>query len=239
MGILVRDGVTGLEKNIARFPAIRRLNIQKTKRHLSTGIGVKYGKRLVDITLGEGNGDSVTAHFDDGTSETGSMIVGADGGASRVRRWLLGDLAQQEALPCDFMNFSFTLPADIAIQLDKEMNPTVDVGAHPSNMYFGIFLLDKPDIEKPETWVFYILATWRLDNKSDRPSGKRLDELRSRMTEWFDLYKKVVENVPDDVEIKPDQLRIWKTKQWDNHQGRVTLVGDAAHRYLLLINLNR
>jgi 2-polyprenyl-6-methoxyphenol hydroxylase-like FAD-dependent oxidoreductase len=224
--------------NAARFPAIRRLNIQKTKRHLSTGIDVKYGKKLIDITIDEGKDDDglVTAHFDDGTSETGTLIVGADGGASRVRRWLLGDLAQQEALPCDFMNFSFTLPADIAVHLDKEMNPTVDVGAHPSNMYLGIFLLDKPDIDKPETWVFYILATWRLDDNNDRGSGKRLDELRSRMTGWFDLYKTVVENVPDDVEIKPDQLRIWKTKPWDNHQGRVTLAGDAAHRYLLLIN---
>lgn len=224
--------------NVARFPAIRRLNIQKTKRHLSTGIDVKYGKRLIDITINEGKDDDglVTAHFDDGTSESGSLIIGADGGASRVRRWLLGDLAQQEALPCDFMNFSFTLPADIALHLDKEMNPTVDVGAHPSNMYLGIFLLDKPDIDKPETWVFYILATWRLDDKNDRGSGKRLDELRSRMTGWCDLYRTVVENVPDDVEIKPDQLRIWKTKPWNNHQARITLAGDAAHRYLLLIN---
>lgn len=219
---------------MARLPAIRRLNIQKTKQYLSTGIDVKYGKKLVDITLGQGTEDDglVTAHFDDGTSETGTMIVGADGGASRVRRWLLGDLAQQEALPCDFMNFSFTLPADIAVRLDKEMNPTVDVGAHPSNMYLGIFLLDKPDMDKPETWIFYILSTWRLDDNNDRAPGKRLDDLRSRMPGWFDLYKTVIENVPDDVEIKPDQLRIWKTKPWDNHQGRITLAGDAAHRYL-------
>lgn len=219
---------------MAHFPTIRRLNIQKTKRYLSTGIDVKYGKKLVDITLGQGKDDDglVTAHFDDGTSETGTMIVGADGGASRVRRWLLGDLAQQEALPCDFVNFSFTLPADIAVRLDKEMNPTVDVGAHPSNMYLGIFLLDKPDMNKPETWIFYILATWSLDDKNARAPGKKLDELRCRMSGWFDLYKAVVENVPDDVEIKPDQLRIWKTKPWDNHQGRITLVGDAAHRYV-------
>jgi 2-polyprenyl-6-methoxyphenol hydroxylase-like FAD-dependent oxidoreductase len=39
-----------------------------------------------------------------------------------------------------------------------------------------------------------------------------------------------VEWLPDDVQIKPDQLRIWHPKRWDSHGGRVTLSGDAAHR---------
>ncbi|KAH8691651.1 putative monooxygenase [Talaromyces proteolyticus] len=228
-GLLVRDGATGEAKTVSRFPSIRRLNIQKTKRHFSEGLDIRYGKRLVDIALAPGNDAGVTAYFDDGTSETGTTIVGADGGASHVRRWLLGDLALPEALPCDFMNFSFTLPADIALRLDKEMNPTVDVGAHPSNMYLGVFLLDKPDIERPETWVFYILSTWSLSDAGIHHPGSRLSELRSRMRDWFDLFKVVVDNVPDDVEIKPDQLRIWKTRPWDNHRGRITLAGDAAH----------
>lgn len=231
VGILVRDGISGETKILSRFPVIRRLNHQKTKQHWSTGLDILRGKRLTDITIGQFE-NWVKAHFDDGTTETGTTIIGADGGASYVRRWLLGDLAIPEALPCEFMNFSFTLPADIALRVDKELNPTVDAGIHPTNMYLGIFLLDKPDLAKPESWVFYILTIWPLGETVGLSSSRsRLGELRLRTDKWFDLFKTVVENISDDTEVKPDQLRIWKTNLWNNYGGRVTLAGDAAHRY--------
>jgi len=170
------------------------------------------------------------AHFEDGTSESGSVIIGADGGTSQVRRWLLGDLAAQEVLPYAFMNFPFTLPAEKALYLDKVMNPNVDVATHPKNMYLGIFQLDKPELTKPETWVYYILVTWPITTKEDEEnSDNRLERLRAHMDGWADPYKSVVEWLPDDVVIKPDQLRIWHPKPWNNHGGAVTLAGDAAH----------
>ena len=161
------------------------------------------------------------------------MIIGADGGASQVRRWLLSEeLAAQEVLPYAFMNFSFTLPADKAVWLDNEMNPNVDVAPHPKGMYLGIFLLDKPDLKRPETWIFYILTTWPIAGKEDEENAEnRLERLRAHMDGWTEPYKSVVEWVPDDVVIRPDQLRIWHPKPWDNRGGRVTLAGDAAHRY--------
>lgn len=212
----------------AHFPVIRRVNIQKTKKLLGQGINIKYGKKLVDITT---TGDVVTAHFEDGTSESGAVIIGADGGSSKVRQWLLGDLSTQEVLPYAFMNFSFSLPADKAKWLDHVMNPNVDVATHPKNMYLGLFLLDKPDLEKPETWIFYLLVTWPISTKEDEENtDNRLERLRAHMDGWADPFMSVVKSLPDDVVIKPDQLRIWHPKPWDNHGGRVTLAGDAAHR---------
>lgn len=229
-GIAIRDGSTGKVKIRHRFPRIRRINHKKTKHHVSQGLLVEYGKRLVDITVGPDD-DEVTAHFADGTQETGTIIVGADGGISQVRRWLLGDEAAQQVLPCQFMNFSFSLPAESAQWLDKSLGPTVEVAAHPRNMYIGLSLLDKPDATKPETWLFYILAAWKLsDAIGGQGSGNQLAELRSRMDDWADPFKTVVEKIPDDTFIRQDQLRIWHTKPWNNHDGRVTLVGDAAHR---------
>jgi 2-polyprenyl-6-methoxyphenol hydroxylase-like FAD-dependent oxidoreductase len=229
-GIAIRDGSTGKVKIRNQFPGIRRVNHKKTKHHLSQGLPVHYGKQLVDIAVGPDD-DEVTAHFADGTQETGTIIVGADGGISQVRRRLLGDAAAQEVLPCQFMNFSFSLPAELAQWLEKSLGPTIEVGAHPRNMYMGLSLLDKPDTTKPETWLFYILAAWKLsDNVDGQGSGSQLSELRSRMDDWADPFKTVVEKLPDDTYIKQDQLRIWHTKPWDNHQGRVTLIGDAAHR---------
>lgn len=128
-GILIRDGVTGAIKTRVQFPIIRRVNIQKTKQNLAKGLTICYGRKLVDITLQDraNSTKGVTAKFEDGTEMTGDVIVGADGGNSMVRRWLLGELAAQEVLPYAFMNFRFTLPAKKAMWLDGVMNPNVDV----------------------------------------------------------------------------------------------------------------
>jgi 2-polyprenyl-6-methoxyphenol hydroxylase-like FAD-dependent oxidoreductase len=170
------------------------------------------------------------AHFEDGASEAGTIIIGADGGASQVRRYLLGDVAAQEVLPYAFMNFPIRYTAEQARWLYKEMNPIVDVGVHPKSMYIGLFLLDKPDIDRPETWIFYILTTWPKTTQEDEEnSGNRLERLRAHMDGWAEPFKSAVAWIPDDVTIKPDSLRIWSPKAWDNHGGTVTLAGDAAH----------
>lgn len=208
------------------------MQIQKTKRVLSTGLtNLQYGKKLVKLSYPDDNDKLVTAHFDDGTSVTGNVVIGADGGSSKVRRCLLGEeAAAQEVLPYAFMNFPFSLPAEKARWLDSVMNPSVDVAPHPKSMYMGVFLLDKPDLERPETWVFYILVTWPIACKEDEENtGNRLERLRAHMDGWADPYKSVVEWLPDDTPIGADQLRIWHPKKWDNKDGRVTLAGDAAH----------
>jgi 2-polyprenyl-6-methoxyphenol hydroxylase-like FAD-dependent oxidoreductase len=226
--VLIRDGKTGKTLVEPPFPGIRRMQIQKTKQNWSEGLNIRFGKRLVDITT---TSSGVTAHFEDGTSEIGSVLIGADGGTSRVRKWLLGPLAAPDVLPYVFMNFSFQVTADNALYLDKQIHPIVDVGVHPRSMYIGLFVLDKPDLAKPETWIFYILATWPKTTAEDEENtGDRLKRLRARMgDDWCEPYKSAVSWVPDDVEIKRDELKIWHGKKWDNKEGRVTLAGDAAH----------
>ena len=191
------------------------------------GSNVQFGKRLSNIEMTD---SGPVAHFRDGTSEAGTVIVGADGNASFVRKWLLGDAAEPETLPYAFMNFPVTYTAEQARYIDKTMHPIVDVGIHPKSMYIGLFLLDKPDLERPETWIFYILASWPITTKEDEENtGDRLQRLRDRMDDWAEPFKSAVAWVPDGTEIKPDQLKIWIPSEWDNRGGQVTIAGDAAH----------
>lgn len=232
---LIRDGATGEIIKAAPYPGVRRLQIQKTKKNWAAGLDIQYGKKLVDIEVlddSSGDGHSVLAKFEDGSTIAASAIVGTDGGASNVRRWLLGEeLAAPEVLPFVFMNFPFTLPAEKAVWLDNEMNPNVDVATHPKSMYIGIFLLDKPDLGKPETWIFYLLITWPIETEEDKENTEnRLERLKNHMDGWADPYKSIIEWLPDDVLIGKDQLKIWSPRPWDNCGGRVTLAGDAAHR---------
>ncbi|ORY61036.1 monooxygenase [Pseudomassariella vexata] len=224
--VIIRDGQSGQTMVEPPFPGVRRLNIQKTRRSWGECVHVKFGKTITGITL---EADSVTAHFQDGTSETGSVLIGSDGGGSWVRRFLLEDAADAQVLPYMFLNFPIRYPAEQARKMERMMHPIVDVGIHPKSMYIGIFLLDKPDLSRPETWIFYILATWPKGENDVVEDRNYVDELRQRMNGWADPYKSAVEWVTTDIQAKPVPLKIWGTKQWDNRGGRVTLSGDAAH----------
>ena len=144
---------------------------------------------------------------------------------------MLGDQATSVILPYTFLNFPFRYSRDRALCMDKLMHPVVDAAPHPKSMYVGIFVLDKPDLDKPETWVFYILATWPEMDEDYREGKSMIDELRRRMSDWADPYKSAVEWILKETQAKAVQLRIWAPPEngWDSRDGMVTLAGDAAH----------
>jgi len=41
--------------------------------------------------------------------------------------------------------------------------------------------------------------------------------------------KEIIQNIPEDTVTSEIRLADWSNIQWDNHHGRVTLAGDAAH----------
>jgi 2-polyprenyl-6-methoxyphenol hydroxylase-like FAD-dependent oxidoreductase len=229
--VLVRDGATGKTLVEPGFPGIRRLQIKKTRRIWGEGIDVQFDKSITSIETPSSEG--VTASFSDGTSATGSVLIGTDGGSSFVRGWLLPD---QEAwdLGYNFLNFSFQLPADQAQWVSERAHPIVDVGTHPRKpMYSGIFILDKPDLERPETWVFYVLSTWPKEpGVSYDKDQDLLAEYRRRMADWGSPYKEVADWIPKGTRVRTigTGLKVFAPKgSWDNRNGRVTMAGDAAH----------
>lgn len=42
----------------------------------------------------------------------------------------------------------------------------------------------------------------------------------------------IIEQIPDDAPIEHGKTAYWVTQPWDNHNGTVTLLGDACHPML-------
>jgi 2-polyprenyl-6-methoxyphenol hydroxylase-like FAD-dependent oxidoreductase len=83
---LVRTSGAGPAVNVTRAVVHRVLRDETDRR----GVEVRYEKRLKDIAV---VGREVVASFEDGSTEVGDFLVGADGVRSRVRAWMLPDLA--------------------------------------------------------------------------------------------------------------------------------------------------
>lgn len=94
----------------------------------------QYNHELCDVKFTD---DGVIAHFTDGTTEEGTIIVGADGGQSFVRRLLLGERAEPEVFPqYEMANLSVTYTHEQGKYIAETMAPHVDYGVHPKGIFF-------------------------------------------------------------------------------------------------------
>jgi hypothetical protein len=85
-----------------------------------------------------------------------------------------------------------------------------------------------------------ILTSWPcrpgflgIDGPSDIPNGnaERLAWMKKITAGWAEPFREIVQDIPDSAEVKIVNLEDWPPVKgaWDNHGGRVTLIGDAAH----------
>ncbi|KAJ4287187.1 hypothetical protein N0V90_012585 [Kalmusia sp. IMI 367209] len=231
------QGDTG--KTIAAFTIdfFYRLRRSKLRAFLSQGLDIRYEKRLANVTFAEDK-NSVTAHFSDGTSATGSMLVGADGARSTTRQCLLGsERGAINNIPYCAAFVQCRFPKDQALFL-RSFHPLYLAAAHPENL-FGFFStqsVDDPD--DPTTWTFSFYFSWRSSLEEQRATAhwtdaQRLAQLKELAKKFCDPWKSAFQWTPDDTPVWYMGMTDWDPgrdgHRWDNHGGLITMVGDAVH----------
>ncbi|TMQ94921.1 FAD-dependent monooxygenase [Actinomadura soli] len=168
---------------------------------------VRYGMTCERISQ---DGDRVTATFGDGSSATGDLLIGADGHHSIVRRHLWGDGAVR---PATFGTWQGLSPIDVDL-----------TGTHRHYMITGregaCGLM--PAGDGLLQWWFDV----RWSPADPRPASP-LSGLRRRFGHWAAPVPEVLAAATDDdLEFFGHHWnkvrRVWG-------DGRITLVGDAAH----------
>jgi 2-polyprenyl-6-methoxyphenol hydroxylase-like FAD-dependent oxidoreductase len=209
---------------------------------------VHFGKELTRYEL---DGDNqVTAHFADGTSATGDVLVGADGARSRVRRQLLPDARRIEVPaigvggklpltgqsggwlpPCLAEGKNMVLPWRDFL-FTAVFRPREDPAAliarlgdqlRSAGLAAEVLLGEAADND----YLMWAFVAHRRSYPAGLEGKALLDAVGQRVRRWHpDLRRLVAESDPGSVQqfefAAAARVRSWPA-------GRVTLLGDAIH----------
>ncbi|RVX72410.1 hypothetical protein B0A52_03598 [Exophiala mesophila] len=234
-GIPHVNGATGEVLGRVVMPGLVRVSRKKMRNFLTSDgrLNISFGKRLVTV---ESDGTTATAYFEDGSTESGNLIIGCDGSRSKVREFLVGKAASQpQETGMTLINHAFSgYTAEQALSF-RRLHQVGTCAYHPD--VHGIFLLtivDAADQAKPENWKFQIHHAWfgapfAQDLKEPKA---RLDFLRQRFSQLCEPFATAANALPDDTVLPVDPGQQWSPISWDNRNGTVTIAGDAAHPML-------
>jgi 2-polyprenyl-6-methoxyphenol hydroxylase-like FAD-dependent oxidoreductase len=210
---VVRTARAGKAVNILRAAVHRVLRDEAARR----GIDVRYGKRLASVTEA---GREVVATFEDGTTEVGDFLVGADGVHSRVRACIL----PEAAAPRDTAMISIGgfCGADVAPPPDPEDAGRLTFVVGPR------FQLGYSKMSATQ-WGWWCHAHAPDPDERAALLAMPVHALRDRMLERYRGWSAPVEEFIGKTEgwLRTPIHDVPRLPTW--WRGRVLLLGDAAH----------
>ncbi|EXJ74668.1 uncharacterized protein A1O5_01361 [Cladophialophora psammophila CBS 110553] len=195
------------------------------------GIDVQYGRSLVDVTCNGGD-NGVTATFSDGSIVCATMIVGADGSKSRLREILMGspEKAAVTKFPIFHTNMTVCYGDEAKARYVRQRFPTSYLALSQKSYHAFQSISGMPDgPDHPETWTFHMAMAWLGENDNTMTYSERLALIKSNAKDFGEPARSAFMWLPDDTEVHKADISYWISQPWNNHQGRMTLAGDAAH----------
>ncbi|KHO01583.1 Aromatic-ring hydroxylase-like protein [Metarhizium album ARSEF 1941] len=223
------NGVTGDLLFRSPLPNARRVSRQALRRLLARRVDIRWNaplKHLVPTNSG------VQIRLEDGSVFDCDYVLGADGSSSKVREFLLGpDVSRPRGSGFQFATgitkFGDAEKTDAIVQAHPVaalMMGTASVGA------VGVMSADNPADES--NWTIFWTKIWNGEAVHLR-GNDALTYVREKTTPLRDVFQHAIDWTPEDSNVFIDEMKYWNPVPWDNHGGRVTLAGDAAHPMLI------
>ncbi|TKA72540.1 hypothetical protein B0A49_04234 [Cryomyces minteri] len=223
-----------------------RVSRERLRALLLEGLDVQWSKALTSMTTP--TPQTIKAHFSDFTTATGTLLVGADGLHSRVRSLLLAHtphLAVNCELPVRLLGVSVIYSSSLALKM-RALDPFFFQGGDPaSDVFMWFSFLDTPTNnsrppEERDTYECQILLSWPYrpgfagqEQPLDVPVSdeERLALMKRLVEGWAEPFRECVTRIPEGTEVKTIRLEdfVPRVGMWESKQGRVTMLGDAAH----------
>ncbi|RYP19110.1 hypothetical protein DL765_003526 [Monosporascus sp. GIB2] len=212
-------------------PNYLRLAKRRFCQMLTQGLDIRWGRRLVAVSS---DGRRATATFEDGSSETADLLVGGEGAHSVVREYLVGpERAALKASPLVASTTMAKLPAPAAEELMR-LSPRHVILIHPLGYFVWLGVHDKYGDSQPGDWHFLIGFSWISkeddDYRTESLQGPAiLADMKRRARVFTEPFNTMLQSIPEGTRCWHNRLSYWIPEPWDNRNGTVTLVGDAAH----------
>ncbi|KAI0439466.1 FAD/NAD(P)-binding domain-containing protein [Xylaria telfairii] len=217
-------------ENTPETPCLR-LNRLLFRQWLATHIPIQWGKRLRRV---EEEGNLITIHFEDGTSASGDILVGADGVNSVVREHLLGRPNSEvlNSIPISSVWGETTLSGEA---LERQLSLAHSTYAYSSQELGCVILVGLNKVNNDLSADYYWCVGWddpdvgKLDHWLQDASGVAKHDCVMKMTESLEpKFKEIFQRTPT-TGILPGQAIYRDLIIPSLPTGRIILTGDAAH----------
>ena len=178
---------------------IIRAHRQKLRDWLLQGLDVHFGRRLVRVNESE---EKVTVYFEDGTSATGDILVGAEGTRSVVRKHILKGQDVMKLLALGSIVGEVALNGeDFASQLELAHSGYIVIistlGSDDQSAIFGALNRVSDD---GETGYYYYILLW-VDKQAPLTDGNNPSWIVGAMQEQLAAFAQ------EKTKSYPDHLR--------------------------------
>jgi 2-polyprenyl-6-methoxyphenol hydroxylase-like FAD-dependent oxidoreductase len=201
-----------VDKAFERYGAgvtfVHRADLQAALAKTFGSEGLSFGSDVRGFVQDE---DRVEVTLGDGTIATGDLLVGADGLRSSVRREVLGD--------GDPVYLGSTIWRGLVPGDGIALPPGTGINWWGRGSEFLAFHLAGGTI-------YWAGVTKEPRGEMPGPGGHRRD-LLERFGDWASLVPELIAATDDSAILRNDMYDRPPAQRWSN--GRVTLVGDAAH----------
>ena len=228
-------------------PASERIRVSRERLRtlMLEGLEVEWARNLVDVQRTESGG--VKAILTGGIEVEGSFLIACDGANSIARKLCHPESHENSQLPIRFIGAGVHYSEDQVSDIRK-LDPYFMQGSDPrTNAYLWFSFLNTasdPSSSEGQEGKYYcqIMTSWPyranfLDraDPTDIPDAKteQLALMKFLAQEWAEPFRSIVQNIPDESEVMPIHLADWLPRRTTAFDGRVILLGDAAHSMVM------